>query len=37
MGNKKWPCTMLPWMMKKFESDTTADIYNGLEGILVGC
>jgi hypothetical protein len=37
MRNKTWQLTMLSWTMKRLQTATTTYIYNGPEGILVGC
>ena len=37
MRNKTWQLTMLSRTMKRLQTATTTYIYNGPEGILVGC
>jgi hypothetical protein len=37
MRNKTWQLTMLSRRMKRLQTATTTYIYNGPEGILVGC
>jgi hypothetical protein len=37
MRNKTWQRTMLSRTMKRLQTATTTYIYNGPEGILVGC